>query len=77
MSRLILMITPSATEGQAGGQAAADSVNQQQNTGRADTGSSQSHTISEFSFQSLTLNSSITPNVYIICNLDNLKGTND
>jgi hypothetical protein len=39
MSRIILMTPPSATEGQAGGQAAANSVNQQQNTGLADTGS--------------------------------------
>jgi hypothetical protein len=40
MSRLILMTSPSATEVQAGGRAA-NSVNQQQNTGLAETGSSQ------------------------------------
>jgi hypothetical protein len=40
------MTPPSVTEGQA----AANSVNQQQNTGLADTGSPQSNTISEFSF---------------------------
>jgi len=46
MSWIILMTPPSVTEGQA----AANSVNQQQNTGLADTGSPQSNTISEFSF---------------------------
>jgi hypothetical protein len=71
------MTTPSATEIQAGGWAAANLVNQQQNTGLAETRSSQSNTISELSFQSLMLHLSMTPKVYIICNLDNLKRTND